>query len=137
MKHENPYGQIFRVMKKTSENNNSPDIKIGKVLASPPNIKIQYNGIVLEKEELWISEYLLIGYEREGKGNIVSATQDAAGGSGYAEYESHHHPIDNEYTDTIIYTDTLKEGEYVAIMPMMAEDGHIQQYIILDKIVHL
>jgi len=120
-----------------SQNNNSPSIQVGKIIASPPDIKVSYNGIVLEKEEVWISQYLLIGYARTGKGHIISATQDAAGGSGDAEYAAHHHMIDNDYTDTIIYTDTLVAGDYVSIMPMMSEDGSIQQYIILDKIVRL
>jgi hypothetical protein len=120
-----------------SKNNNSPSIQIGKVIASPPNIQISYNGIILEKEEIWISQYLLIGYERTAEGHIVSATQDASGGTGDAEYAAHHHSIDNDYTDTVIYTDTLVEGDDVAIMPMMSEDGSSQQYIVLDKIVHL
>lgn len=137
MKNKNPYNQILRTIKGVSKNNNSPSIQIGKVLVSPPNIRIQYNGIPLEKEELWISQYLLAGYERTAKGHLVSATQDAAGGSGDAEYASHHHEIDNDYTDTVILTDTLVPGDYVAIMPMMSEDGSKQQYIVLDKIVRL
>ncbi|WP_330998625.1 hypothetical protein [Pectinatus frisingensis] len=28
-------------------------------------------------------------------------------------------------------------GDYVSIMPMLSEDGSIQQYIVLDKIIHL
>jgi hypothetical protein len=137
MKNKNPYGSLLRIMAGVGKNVNSPSIQIGKVLESPPNIKIQYNGIPLEKEELWISHYLLAGYEREAKGHVVSATQDAAGGSGDAAYEAHHHEINNDYTDTIIYTDTLMPGDHVAIMPMMSEDGSKQQYIVLDKIVRL
>ena len=137
MKHRNPYGQMLADIAGVSQNNNSPSIQVGKIIASPPDIKVSYNGIVLEKEEVWISQYLLIGYARTGKGHIISATQDAAGGSGDAEYAAHHHMIDNDYTDTIIYTDTLVAGDYVSIMPMMSEDGSIQQYIILDKIVRL
>lgn len=135
--HKNPYTGILGIMGGISRNNNSPDIRIGKILASPPNIKIQYNGIILTKEEIWISQYLLIGYERTAKGHIKSQTQLASGGSGMAEYAPHLHVIDNDYTDNIIYTDTLVKGDYVAIMPMLSEDGTKQQYIILDKIVHL
>lgn len=136
-KNENPYSKILNVIAGVSKNNNSPSIQIGKILASPPNIKVSYNGIILEKEEVWISEYLLIGYKRTAKGHLVSATQNAAGGQGYAQYESHNHNINNDYTDTIIYTDTLIAGDYVSIMPIMSEDGTSQQYIILDKIVRL
>ena len=48
----------------------------------------------------------------------------------------HNHDIDNAYTDSVIYTDTLKPGMYVAIMPMLIND-RIQQYIILDEIVRI
>ena len=68
--------------------------------------------------------------------HLVSATQNRAGGSGDAAYQSHNHDIDNAYTDSVIYTDTLKPGMYVAIMPMLIND-RIQQYIILDEIVRI
>lgn len=137
MKNKNPYGTILDVMAGVSKNTNSPSIQIGKIITPPPEIQVSYNGIILEKPEVWISEYLLIGYERTAKGHIVSATQNRAGGGGYAQYESHNHDIDNDYTDNIIYTDTLKPGDYVSIMPMVSEDGSSQQYVILDKIVRL
>jgi hypothetical protein len=137
MKNRNPYAALLGIVEGVSKNTNSPDIQIGKVIASPPEIRIQYNGAILEKEELWISHYLLAGYTREAKGHIISATQDAEGGSGDAEYAAHHHEIDNDYTDTIIYTDTLMPGDYVSIMPMMSVDGSKQQYIVQDKIVRL
>ncbi|WP_196606492.1 DUF2577 domain-containing protein [Pectinatus frisingensis] len=133
MKNRNPYGILLNVMAGVSKNNNSPDIKIGKILQSPPDIQISYNGIILGKEEIWISQYLLAGYERQAKGNIVSATQNAACPAG----SPHIHQINNVYTDSIIYTDTLIAGDYVSIMPMLSEDGSSQQYIVLDKIVHL
>jgi len=137
MKNKNPYTTILRVMKDISEDANSPSIQIGKIIASPPEIQVSYNGIILDKKEIWISQYLLVGYERTAKGHLVSATQNRAGGSGDPAFASHNHDIDNDYTDNIIYTDTLVAGDYVSIMPMMSEDGTSQQYIILDKIVHL
>lgn len=135
--HENPYSTILGLMKDTSISNNSPSIKIGKIIKSPPEIQVSYNGIILDKKDVWISEYLLIGYTRTAKGHIKSATQNRAGGGGDAEFASHNHDIDNDYTNNIIYTDTLKAGDYVSIMPMVSEDNSSQQYIILDKIVHL
>jgi hypothetical protein len=137
MKNKNPYGTILDVMKDVSENCNSPSIQIGRIITAPPEIQVSYNGITLNKDEVWISEYLLIGYERTAKGHIVSATQNKAGGSGDASFESHNHDVDNDYTNNIIYTDTLKPGDYVSIDPIMSEDGTSQQYIIQDKIVRL
>lgn len=134
---ETPESQLFGILNGVAKNNQPETIQIGKVLAPPPNIKVQYKDFILEKEDVWISEYLLIGYERTAKGTIVSETQPRGGGGGYAEYASHTHDIKNPYTDNIIYTDTLKPGEYVSIMPIQQVEGTTQQYIILDKIVHL
>ena len=134
---ETPESQLFGILNGVAKNNQPETIQIGKVLAPPPNIKVQYKDFILEKEDVWISEYLLIGYERTAKGVIKSETQPRSGGGGYALFESHTHEINNPYTDNIIYTDTLKPGEYVSIMPIQQVEGTTQQYIILDKIVQL
>nr|UWF90018.1 MAG: Protein of unknown function (DUF2577) [Bacteriophage sp.] len=134
---ETPESQLLGILNGVAKNNQPETIQIGKVLAPPPNIKVQYKDFILEKEDVWISEYLLIGYERTAKGVIVSETQPRSGGGGYALFASHTHEINNPYTDNIIYTDTLKPGEYVSIMPIQQVEGTTQQYIILDKIVHL
>jgi hypothetical protein len=134
---ETPESQLLGILNGVAKNNQPETIQIGKVLAPPPNIKVQYKDFILEKEDVWISEYLLIGYERTAKGTIVSETQPRSGGGGYSLFASHTHEINNPYTDNIIYTDTLKPGEYVSIMPIQQVEGTTQQYIILDKIVHL
>lgn len=134
---ETPESQLLGILNGVAKNNQPETIQIGKVLVPPPNIKVQYKDFILEKEDVWISEYLLIGYERTAKGTIVSETQPRSGGGGYSLFASHTHEINNPYTDNIIYTDTLKPGEYVSIMPIQQVEGTTQQYIILDKIVHL
>ncbi|MGE1061798.1 DUF2577 domain-containing protein [Megasphaera paucivorans] len=110
-------------------------IMVGIITAPPPDIKVMVNNIELTKDDIYISEYLLIGYERTAKGHLVSATQDRSGGSGDAAYESHNHDINNEYTDTIVYTDTLKVGDRVSVIPVYGQDA--QLYIIEDKVVKL
>lgn len=134
---ETPESQLLGIINGVAKNNQPETIQIGKVLTPPPNIKVQYKDFLLEKEDVWISEYLLIGYERTAKGVIKSETQPRSGGGGYALFASHTHEINNPYTDNIIYTDTLKPGDYVSIMPIQQVEGTTQQYIILDKIVHL
>lgn len=52
---KNPYISLLNLMEQVSRSSNSPDIQIGQILASPPDIKVRYNGIILTKEELWIS----------------------------------------------------------------------------------
>ena len=132
MQNDNPFSTLFDCMAGIAQNNNSPVIGIGKVISTEP-LKISYNGIILDERELWINDYLLKDHERTAKGHIVSATQNRAGGSGMAEYQSHNHDIHNDYTDTIITTDTdLKVGYDVAIMPMQdSTDGTKQQFVVL------
>lgn len=99
--------------------------QIGMVLAPPPDIQVQLNNIVLTRKDVYISAYLLSGYTRHVKGE----TSDAAGGSGEAAYESHRHPVDNDET----WTDTLKAGDLVSVIPMEGD----QLYIIEDRVVKL
>lgn len=106
---------------------------VGIVVQPPPDIVVKWNNIELTKENIYIAEYLLVGYRREARGHIVSATQPRGGGSGDAAYASHNHDIDNDYTDDIIYTDTLKPGDLVSVLPCAGS----QLYIITDKLVKL
>lgn len=126
---------MLNIMSGVACNNQSPTIQIGTIITPPPKIQVSYKDILLESPELYISEYLLTDYARTAKGHIVSATQNRAGGSGDPAFASHNHDIDNDYTDTVITTDTLVAGDKVVIMPCQSEDGTSQQYIILDKIV--
>lgn len=128
---KHPASMILDIIKETSIDNNSPSIQIGKILTSPPEIQVSYNGMVLTKEDLYISEYLLVGYTRQARGHLVSGTQPATC------TVSHSHPINNDYTESFIFTDTLQPGDLVSLMPMVSSDNSTQQYIILDKIVHL
>ena len=132
----NPYGELLGIIGRVSRENNSPSLQIGRVISPPPEIAISHNGIVLKKEDLWISHYLLTGYPRTARGHLVSATQYRGGGGGDSAYESHNHDIDNDYTDTIFTTDTLKVGEFVFLMPFFF-NGDRQQFAVLDQAIKL
>lgn len=108
---------------------------IGIVVEPPPNFRIKANNIELTKENAYISKRLLPDYYREAKGHIKSATQNKAGGSGDASFSSHNHAIDNDYTMTFIYTDTLKIGDLVSIIPCEGIEG--QTYLINEEVVRL
>lgn len=124
---ENPYSSMLDIVYGAARDCQSPTIQIGTVITSPPNLTISYNGMTLNSDELYISEYLLPDYTRHVKGE----TSYRGGGSGDPAYESHNHPIDNDET----WTDTLVYGDKVAMMPCQSENGTKQQYIVLDKIV--
>ena len=98
---------------------------VGKVLTPPPNLSVEWNNIVITKEQIYLNEYWLPGHTR----HIVGKTDFRGGGSGDPAYESHNHPIDNDET----WTDTLKPGDFVSVYPQ--EGG--QLFIIENKLVKL
>lgn len=126
-------------------------ISVGRVLAPPPDIKIAWNNIILEKEQIYIDQFLLPQYKRmvkgdtklpHAKGNIRTSTQNRRGGSGEPSFVSHVHKIHNSYKADVesdyqasaIYTDAgLQAGDYVSVLPI---DGG-QKFIILGKLVYL
>lgn len=136
---ENPYNKILGIMNGIGQNNQAPSAQLGKIVTPPPEIQVAYNGIILDKDDVFINENLLKGYYRTAKGHIVSETQPRAGGGGMALFESHTHEIDNDYTDTIIYTDTLSIGDWVSVHPVTKTDeqGTKQMYLIESKLVYL
>lgn len=136
---ENPYNKMLGIINGAAQNNQQSSAQLGKIITPPPEIQVAYNGIILDKDDVFINENLLKGYYRTAKGNIVSETQQRAGGGGYAEFASHTHDIHNDYTDTIIYTDTLKAGDWVSVHPVTKTDeqGTKQMYLIESKLVYL
>lgn len=106
---------------------------VGRVLTPPPDLSVEWNNIVLTKEQIYLNEYWLPGHTRTHRGHIVSETQPRAGGGGLAEFASHTHDIHNDYTDTETLTDTLKPGDFVSVYP---QDGG-QLFIIENKLVKL
>lgn len=136
MNERNPYSEILSIISRISAQNNTPSLQIGKVLAAPPDVQIAYNGIILNRKDLWIDSFLLQEYPRTARGHIVSETQSAAGGSGEASYASHIHAIDNDYIDTIFLTDTLKVGEFVFLMPFFFNNDR-KQFAILGQATKL
>lgn len=106
---------------------------VGKVLSPPPDMRVAWNNIILEKEQIYLNEYWIPGHTRTHKGHIVSATQNRAGGSGAPAFESHNHDIDNDYTDEETLTDTLKPGDLVSVYPQRGG----QLFLIENKVVKL
>lgn len=123
--------QIVNIMHGVAQSHVPRSAFIGIVVQPPPNFIIKANNIELTKENAYISKRLLVGYERTARGHLVSATQNKSG----AQYESHNHSIDNDYTENFIYTDTLKVGDWVSILPCEGAEG--QLYIINEEVVKL
>lgn len=134
-KTEDPYKAMLTLFRNVGGNAGlQSTAQIGTVLEPPPNIKIKWNGIELDKKWFYIDDYWLQGHTRQIRGHIVSATQNKSGGSGDAQYESHNHDINNDYTASIIYTDTWQIGDKVLMIPIMGDDNKtVKQFWILSK----
>lgn len=138
-KTDNPYKGLLALGKLLARGAAmQPTMGIGIIVSPPPEIKIKYNGFTLDKQFLYIDEYWIQGHTRTHNGHIVSETQPRAGGSGDAEFESHTHDIDNDYTDVETLTDTWKVGDRVLMAPIVGEDGRTtKQFAVLCKLVRL
>ena len=135
---DDPYKGLLKIFQSAASVSLQATAVIGEIIEPPPNIKISYNGMTLNAQYLWIDEYWLQGHTRHAKGHIVSCTQPRAGGGGDAAYASHNHDIDNDYTDSIIYTDTWHAGDKVLMIPIVGHDGKTaEQFVILAKLKRL
>lgn len=138
-KTDNPYKGLVALGRRLAQGSAmQPMMGIGIIVSPPPEIKIKYNGFILDKQFLYIDEYWIQGHTRTHKGHIISETQPRAGGSGDAEFQSHTHDIDNDYTDVETLTDTWKAGDRVLMAPIVGEDGRTtKQFAVLCKLVRL
>lgn len=110
-------------------------LRIGVVTSPYPNLVIRVDNIDITNEQIYLNDYWKPDHYREAKGHIISETQPRAGGGGMAEYASHTHDIHNDYTDTIIMTDTLRVGDEVTVEPIYKQGE--QLYYIGQKVVKL
>lgn len=110
-------------------------MRIGVVTSPYPNLVVRVDNIDITNEQIYINDYWKPNHYREAKGHIISETQLRAGGGGYAEFASHTHAIHNDYTDTIIMTDTLRVGDEVTVFPVYGQGE--QLYYIGQKVVKL
>lgn len=101
--------------------------QIGIVVSPPPSLLVKMNNIEITAKDVYCSRYLLPGYTR----HMVGQTDNRAGGTGDAAYESHNHPIDNDET----WTDTLKPGTLVLLIPIYGQNE--QLYWLADSGVKL
>ncbi|ERT59345.1 hypothetical protein HMPREF1250_0197 [Megasphaera vaginalis (ex Srinivasan et al. 2021)] len=78
---------------------------------------------------MYVANYLLPNYTR----HVVGETDFKSGGSGYAQYDNHNHPVNNDET----WTDTLKVGDLVEVVPVYDPTKQDQMYIIGNQVTKL
>ena len=114
----------------------------GEVVKAPPQLEVKLeNGIIIKNHKIMISIEKIVGYQRTYslKGNITKYDFDNTTSS---EPVSTHpaHPIKKlsgkgTYTaeGTIQWTDTLKVGDKVLMLPTNKEE----YFYLIDKVVRL
>lgn len=98
---ENPYIELLSVMQRQGKIDRPPGVRLAEVVTPPPNTIIKMGDLQIGKGNILVADYLLPGYQR------------------------------NTPEDVIMFTDTLKAGNTVVVMP--TEDR--QTYIILARVV--
>ena len=147
---ENPIASIVNAMQTEGARFNPPSLCVGKVIQPEP-LQIQVGDLMLDREDLLVSDILLNSYSRNIQlatkgtssisGTLSSSTESASGGSGDSSFASHSHGINASATldgtvnleveGAITFKTYLKKDDLIALMP--TEDSQI--YVALCKVV--
>lgn len=129
MKGDHYLAEMLELMRSQGAKDNPVTLQLG-VMQSPTSVKI--DDLVLNAEDLYIADYLVVGYTRQIKVPYVSGVSvDTTQSNPFASK-------DNPDPDTrvwkesqITYTDGLKKGDLVAVQKL---DGN-NMYVILARVV--
>lgn len=130
---DNPYSTLIRIMREQGAKYNPPSIQIGQVISPPPNIAIKIGDLQVDKDNILIADYLLSDYRRQIAIPETTATGTMTTELADSPYVHAHTITEVGIQGGIQFTDTLKQGDVVAVIP--TEDR--QTYIILAKLVRL
>ena len=140
---DNSVSRIIKVMRNQGSAYNAPSIILANVVSAQPNFMIKVGNIQVDKDNLLIADHLLKDYSRAIlSDSLLEFTQFNAGmteSETIGSYGSHSHAehisvaAQSVATGTIKFTDSLKVGDRLAVMP--TSDG--QTFIILAKVVKL
>lgn len=132
---ENPYSSFIEIMKEQGAKNNPPGIKIARVTSISDNdIKIEVDDLVVDKDNIYISDYLLKNYKREIRTDDISDLEGNTNivNDGGESLDHKHSLVDLKINQAVTYTiDTLEVDDLVAVFPVTDK----QTYIILSKVV--
>lgn len=85
---EQSANQIVDVIHTIAENSQPIGIRIGLVLKfEPPEIQIAVDDMVLEKEQLYLDQFLLTGYQRDTSG--TTSMTNVSGGISLGNVDGH------------------------------------------------
>ncbi|WBW96045.1 DUF2577 domain-containing protein [Oceanirhabdus sp. W0125-5] len=151
---KDPYGEMVIMMKRFGAAYNPPTIQIGEVSSEDPLV-IKIGDLEIDKNNLLVADYLLAEHSRTVKldvlqcegykdclsrqpDNFVSQVQPGTPGTASTPTVVTMVPSDKEEKEiiaesTLIFTDTLKVGDLVAIMPT----SELSKFIVLSRVKKL
>lgn len=123
------------VMFKERENQPYMGPQTGVVVSPPPSLTVKLTDkIILDKDHLIIAAHVLAGYQRDIEIPLTSTVSGETSSVTVGDHGNHVHSISSiGITGQLKYTDTLKAGDEVILIP--ATD--IQTYYLIDKVVRL
>ena len=139
---ENPYSRLIKTMQEQGNKNKTPGIKIARVTHieetedKVTDIKIEVDELIIDKDNIYISDYLLKGHKREIKTDEITdlkGSTDIVNDGG--DSINHEHIITGlkiNHAD-VFYKDTLKEGDLVSVFATSDR----QTYIIISRVVRV
>mgnify|MGYP000919447788 CR=1 FL=1 len=108
-------------MFKERENPTLQGICLGEVIAPLPDIQISVNSFILDKDDIVIAQHLLPTYKRTTLPTLTVSSATVG------DHGAHTHSVN--ITD-ITFTDTLKKGDRVVVIPSTDNTT----YFIIDKV---
>lgn len=147
--YKNPYSEMITIMSTQGSKDNPPYIKIAKVVyveetdSKVLDIKIEVDDQIIDKDNIYISDYLLKEHKREVRTDAMNdiASKQFLSGSTSSVNDGgqgailHNHSITGlTIHHTNIYTrDTLKKGDLIAVLPLEGKQSHV----ILSRVVRI
>ncbi len=150
---DNPYSGIINIMREQGAKNNAPNLMLGKVVSTSP-LLIQVGDIQLDKDNLYVADYLMPNYKRnlktsfnfnlviDGDTSDVTLQSVSIGDQehqfGTHNHGSHKHSFSKSISKTIeinnaaYFTDSgLGAGDMVAIQQLQGTN----KFIVYCKVV--
>ena len=129
---DNPYSSMIEMFRQEGAKYNAPDLMLGEVLTEEPNLTIKTGGIQLDKDNLYIADYLLKNYTRKisfkGNANFSGGSVDGNTSSvSVSEHGNHGHRVTNisvsntlhDEIGNLCFTESqLKRGDLVALQQL-------------------
>lgn len=138
-KNQNAFAELLDTMREMGAKDNPITVLVGKVTSASPLV-VKINEIEIDKDNLLIADYLLAGYERDGKIEGIGKLQ-ASGTLGTITSPAGSGTLDSVNITTqengssiegkIKLSDGLKAGDVVGLFPV---EGN-QTFIIFARLV--